>query len=52
MFDIQNPRANFRHAFSGTTSSGNGLATALVKINFAFAGPSSLSAASHFFVSL
>ncbi|PQE23859.1 high-affinity methionine permease protein [Rutstroemia sp. NJR-2017a BBW] len=35
---VKNPGANFNDAFSGTTSNGYGLANALVKINFAYAG--------------
>lgn len=35
---VEDPRANFRNSFVGTTSNGNGLATALVKVNFAYAG--------------
>ncbi|KAF9565391.1 high affinity methionine permease [Agrocybe pediades] len=35
---VDNPHANFKNAFQGTTSNGNGLATALVKVNFAYAG--------------
>ncbi|PPQ77115.1 hypothetical protein CVT25_010809 [Psilocybe cyanescens] len=35
---VEDPRANFRDSFAGTTSNGNGLATALVKVNFAYAG--------------
>ncbi|KAG6834667.1 hypothetical protein H0H93_008187, partial [Arthromyces matolae] len=35
---VENPHANFKNAFSGTTSSGYGLATALVKVNFAYSG--------------
>ncbi|TVY33450.1 High-affinity methionine permease [Lachnellula subtilissima] len=35
---IKDPHANFRDSFSGTTGSGYGLANALVKINFAYAG--------------
>ncbi|RXW21755.1 hypothetical protein EST38_g4092 [Candolleomyces aberdarensis] len=35
---VEDPHANFRRAFEGTTSNGNGLATALVKVNFAYAG--------------
>jgi hypothetical protein len=35
---VENPHANFRDAFAGTTSNGNGLATALVKVNFAYSG--------------
>lgn len=35
---VENPTANFKNAFKGTTSNGNGLATALVKVNFAYAG--------------
>ncbi|CAA7267087.1 unnamed protein product [Cyclocybe aegerita] len=35
---VEDPHANFRNAFEGTTSNGNGLATALVKVNFAYAG--------------
>lgn len=35
---VEDPHVNFRNAFEGTTSNGNGLATALVKVNFAYAG--------------
>ncbi|GLB40162.1 putative high affinity methionine permease [Lyophyllum shimeji] len=35
---VEDPHANFRNAFAGTTSNGNGLATALVKVNFAYYG--------------
>ncbi|KAG6864983.1 hypothetical protein C0991_005852 [Blastosporella zonata] len=35
---VEDPHANFRNAFAGTSSNGNGLATALVKVNFAYAG--------------
>ena len=35
---VKNPRANFEHSFEGTTGSGYGLANALVKVNFAYAG--------------
>jgi len=35
---VEDPHANFRNAFAGTTSNGNGIANALVKINFAYAG--------------
>ena len=35
---VENPHANFHNAFEGTTSNGYGLANALVKINFAYAG--------------
>ncbi|TFK40147.1 high affinity methionine permease [Crucibulum laeve] len=35
---VEDPRGNFRDSFAGTTSNGNGLATALVKVNFAYAG--------------
>lgn len=35
---IEDPKANFRNSFAGTSSNGNGLATALVKVNFAYAG--------------
>ncbi|KAH9481473.1 High-affinity methionine permease [Psilocybe cubensis] len=35
---VEDPTANFRDAFAGTSSNGNGLATALVKVNFAYAG--------------
>ncbi|RDB26216.1 High-affinity methionine permease [Hypsizygus marmoreus] len=35
---VEDPHANFRNSFAGTTSNGNGLATALVKVNFAYAG--------------
>lgn len=35
---VPNPTENFRNAFAGTTSNGNGLATALIKVNFAYSG--------------
>ena len=35
---IAKPRANFQDPFEGTTGDGNGLANALVKITFAYAG--------------
>ncbi|KAF8972118.1 high affinity methionine permease [Flammula alnicola] len=35
---VKDPHANFRNSFAGTTSNGNGLATALIKVNFAYAG--------------
>ncbi|KAJ3529957.1 hypothetical protein NMY22_g8779 [Coprinellus aureogranulatus] len=35
---VEDPHANFRNAFADTSSNGNGLATALVKVNFAYAG--------------
>lgn len=35
---VADPGLNFRDVFSGTTSDGNGLANALVKITFAYAG--------------
>lgn len=35
---MQDPKANFRDSFSGTTGNGYGLSNALVKINFAYAG--------------
>ncbi|KAG6877778.1 hypothetical protein C0993_003979 [Termitomyces sp. T159_Od127] len=35
---VADPYANFRNSFVDTTSNGNGLATALVKVNFAYAG--------------
>lgn len=35
---VEDPHANFRNSFAGTTSNGNGLATALVKVNFAYSG--------------
>ncbi|KDQ17199.1 hypothetical protein BOTBODRAFT_30010 [Botryobasidium botryosum FD-172 SS1] len=35
---VSDPHANFRHGFSGTSSNGNGIATAIVKVNFAFSG--------------
>ncbi|KAF8640320.1 hypothetical protein AX16_010215 [Volvariella volvacea WC 439] len=35
---VEDPKANFRNSFEGTTSNGNGLATALIKVNFAYAG--------------
>ncbi|KUJ12912.1 amino acid transporter-like protein [Mollisia scopiformis] len=35
---VKHPRANFEDSFAGTTANGYGLANALVKINFAYAG--------------
>ncbi|KAG6807229.1 hypothetical protein H0H92_008309, partial [Tricholoma furcatifolium] len=35
---VKDPHANFRDAFAGTSSNGNALATALVKVNFAYNG--------------
>ena len=35
---VVDPQANFRDSFAGTTTNGNGIANALVKINFAYAG--------------
>ncbi|KAG5720621.1 hypothetical protein E4T56_gene4549 [Termitomyces sp. T112] len=35
---VEDPYVNFKNSFVGTTSNGNGLATALVKVNFAYAG--------------
>ncbi|KAF8071685.1 high affinity methionine permease [Lyophyllum atratum] len=35
---VEDPQANFRNSFAGTASNGNGLATALVKVNFAYSG--------------
>ncbi|KAJ6534272.1 amino acid transporter [Mycena capillaripes] len=35
---VQDPHANFHDSFKGSTNSGNAIANALVKINFAFAG--------------
>ncbi|ESK88552.1 high affinity methionine permease [Moniliophthora roreri MCA 2997] len=35
---VENPGANFKDAFAGTSSSANGLANALVKVNFAYGG--------------
>ena len=35
---IADPTANFRNSFAGTTSNGNGIANALVKVNFAYSG--------------
>ncbi|KDR67095.1 hypothetical protein GALMADRAFT_80163 [Galerina marginata CBS 339.88] len=35
---VEDPHANFRNSFAGTSSNGNGLATALVKVNFAYSG--------------
>lgn len=36
---VKDPRANFRNSFEGSGStSGYGLANALVKVNFAYAG--------------
>ncbi|PPR03676.1 hypothetical protein CVT24_007797 [Panaeolus cyanescens] len=35
---VEDPHANFRDSFAGTTSNGNGLATALVKVNYAYSG--------------
>ena len=32
------PTANFRDSFAGTTGHGNGIANALVKVNFAYSG--------------
>ncbi|KAJ7716860.1 high affinity methionine permease [Mycena metata] len=35
---VKDPHANFHDSFKGSTSSGNAIANALVKINFAFSG--------------
>ncbi|MCJ1432071.1 hypothetical protein MMC27_001427 [Xylographa pallens] len=35
---VEDPHVNFRNSFAGTTRNGNGIANALVKINFAYAG--------------
>ena len=35
---VEDPHANFRNSFAGTTTNGNGIANAFVKINFAYAG--------------
>ena len=35
---VENPTANFRNAFEGTTNSGYGVTNALVKIIFSYAG--------------
>ncbi|KAG6918648.1 hypothetical protein DXG01_012767 [Tephrocybe rancida] len=35
---VEDPHDNFRNSFAGTSHNGNGLATALVKVNFAYAG--------------
>jgi len=35
---VKDPHANFKNAFEGTSSNGNALATALVKVNFALGG--------------
>ncbi|TFK28169.1 high affinity methionine permease [Coprinopsis marcescibilis] len=35
---VVDPHANFRNSFQGTSSNGNGLATSLVKVNFAYSG--------------
>jgi len=35
---VKNSHANFQNSFKGTTGNGYGLANALVKINFAYAG--------------
>ncbi|KAK7685241.1 hypothetical protein QCA50_011604 [Cerrena zonata] len=35
---VVDPHVNFRNAFAGTNSNANSLATALVKVNFAYAG--------------
>ncbi|KJA26265.1 hypothetical protein HYPSUDRAFT_199018 [Hypholoma sublateritium FD-334 SS-4] len=35
---VEDPHANFRNAFDGTSSNGNGLATALIRVNFAYGG--------------
>jgi hypothetical protein len=36
---VQDPKANFRESFSGSNgASGYGIANALVKVNFAYAG--------------
>ena len=35
---MKTPKANFHDSFQGTTGNGYGLANALVKVNFAYAG--------------
>lgn len=35
---VKDPHVNFRDPFEGSASNGNGLANALVKVNFAYAG--------------
>lgn len=35
---VEDPHANFRNAFDGTSHNGNGLATALIRVNFAYGG--------------
>ena len=35
---VADPTANFRNSFAGTTGNGNGIANALVKVNFAYSG--------------
>ena len=35
---VKDPHANFRNAFAGTSSNGNGIANALLKVNFAYEG--------------
>ncbi|KAF8628004.1 hypothetical protein AX15_004124 [Amanita polypyramis BW_CC] len=35
---VKDPHANFRNAFAGTSRDGNGLANALIKVNFAYSG--------------
>lgn len=35
---VVDPHANFRNSFEGTLNNANGLATALVKVNFAYSG--------------
>lgn len=35
---VEDPHANFRNSFAGTSSNGNALATSLVKVNFAYSG--------------
>ncbi|KIL58744.1 hypothetical protein M378DRAFT_188145 [Amanita muscaria Koide BX008] len=35
---VKDPHANFRNAFAGTSQSVNGIANALVKVNFAYSG--------------
>ena len=35
---VENPTVNFYNAFEGSTSNGNAIANAIVKLNFSFAG--------------
>ena len=35
---VEDPHTNFRNSFAGTTSNGNGIANALIKVNFAYVG--------------